>query len=62
MIWYGFCYRNNLFDSVSLRLHVQFHKAIPTAASIVLDTYVGGQGLSFRKNEKEIVHGNEVSR
>lgn len=52
LIWYGFCYRNNLYDSVSLRLHVQFHPSLPTASSIVLDTYVGGQGLSFRKNDK----------
>jgi hypothetical protein len=49
LIWYGFTYPDNLYDSVSLRLHVQFGPLRP-AREVVLDTYVGGQGLSFRKN------------
>ena len=51
LIWYGFCYQNNLYDSVTLRLHVVFsHKKRPEAKDLILDTYVGGQGLTFRKN------------
>jgi hypothetical protein len=48
LIWYGFTYPNNLYDSVSFRLQVQFNKLRP-ANEIVLDSYVGGQGLSFKK-------------
>jgi hypothetical protein len=48
MIWYGFTYRDNLYDSVSFRLQVQFGELRP-ASEIVLDSYVGGQGLSFKK-------------
>lgn len=64
LVWYGFCYRNNLFDSVSLRLHVKFTKEMPQAKDMVLDTYIGGQGMAFRKgnNSKEMVQANEVSR
>jgi len=50
LVWYGFTYRNNLYDSVSLRLHVQFMPEMRPAREVVLDTYVGGQGLSFRKD------------
>jgi hypothetical protein len=50
LVWYGFTYPDNLYDSVTLRLHVQFGPLRP-AREIVLDTYVGGQGRSFRKNE-----------
>lgn len=48
LIWYGFTYSDNLYDSVSFRLQVQFNKLRP-AKEIVLDSYVGGQGLSFKK-------------
>lgn len=51
LIWYGFAYPDNLYDSVTFRLHVQFGSLRP-AREIVLDTYVGGQGLSFRKNDQ----------
>lgn len=61
LIWYGFTYPDNLYDSVSLRLHVQFGP-LRAAKEIVLDSYVGGQGLSFRKNENEMVKDTEVSR
>ena len=54
MVWYGFTYPDNLYDSVTVRLHVKFGPLRP-AREIVLDTYVGGQGLSFRKNEDEVV-------
>ena len=33
-----------------------------TTKDIVLDTYVGGQGLCFKKNEEEYVQPEEVSR
>jgi hypothetical protein len=55
LVWYGFTYPNNLYDSVSFRLHVQFHAQMRPAREVVLDTYVGGQGLSFKKNENEVV-------
>jgi hypothetical protein len=61
LIWYGFAYENNLYDSVALRLQVQFDH-FRNASDMVLDTYVGGQGLSFRKNEKEFVKDTEISR
>lgn len=61
LVWYGFTYPNNLYDSVAFRLHVQFG-ALRPAREMVLDTYVGGQGLSFRKNEEEMVKDTEVSR
>lgn len=48
LIWYGFCYPNNLYDSVTVRLQVQFGSLRP-AKEIVLDSYIGGQGLSFKK-------------
>ena len=61
LIWYGFAYPDNLHDSVTFRLHVQFG-ALRPAREIVLDSYVGGQGLSFRKNDQELVLETEVSR
>ena len=54
LVWYGFTYPDNLFDSVTLRLHVKFG-ALRPAREIVLDTYIGGQGLSFKKNDNEVV-------
>jgi hypothetical protein len=51
LVWYGFTFRDNLYDSVSLRLQVKFPAAMPKPEEIVLDTYVGGQGLCFRKGE-----------
>ena len=50
LIWYGFCYPDNLHDSVTLRLHVQFTSSLRPASEVVIDSYVGGQGLSFKKN------------
>lgn len=55
MVWYGFTYPNNLYDSVTLRLQALFSEKRPPAKDIVLDTYVGGQGLVFKKNEEEVV-------
>jgi hemolysin activation/secretion protein len=55
LIWYGFSYRNNLYDSVTLRLQVQFTKELRKAKDVILDTYVGGQGRAFRKNDGEWV-------
>ena len=54
LIWYGFTYPDNLHDSVTLRLHVQFGQFRP-AREMVLDSYIGGRGLSFKKNELETV-------
>jgi hypothetical protein len=50
LVWYGFTYRNNLYDSVTIRLQANFPKSKPKAKDIILDTYVGGQGLCFKKN------------
>ncbi len=50
LVWYGFTYRDNLYDSVTLRLQANFPQEKPKARNIVLDTYVGGQGLCFKKN------------
>jgi hypothetical protein len=50
LVWYGFAYPNNLYDSVTLRLQASFPANKPKAKDIVLDTYVGGQGLCFKKN------------
>lgn len=52
LVWYGFTYPNNLYDSVTLRLQANFPVARPKVREIVLDTYVGGQGLCFKKNEE----------
>lgn len=50
LVWYGFTYPNNLYDSVTLRLQVNFPEGRPKAKNIILDTYIGGQGLCFKKN------------
>jgi hypothetical protein len=50
LVWYGFTYRDNLYDSVTLRLQANFPQYKPKAKDILLDTYVGGQGLCFKKN------------
>lgn len=62
LVWYGFAYRDNLYDSVTLRLQAHFPPQLPKPKDIVLDTYVGGQGLCFKKNEEEYVQPEEVSR
>lgn len=62
IVWYGFTYRDNLFDSVTLRLQALFSEKRPEAKDIVLDTYVGGQGLFFKKNEHDVVKPEEVSK
>jgi hypothetical protein len=49
LVWYGFTYENNLHDSVSFRLQVKFDDFRP-APEIVLDSYIAGMGLSFKKN------------
>lgn len=58
LVWYGFCYPNNLYDSVTLRLQANFPSSKPKGSQILLDTYVGGQGLCFKKNEEEYVQAN----
>jgi hypothetical protein len=50
LVWYGFTYRDNLYDSVTLRLQANFPQEKPKVKDIILDTYVGGQGLCFKKN------------
>ena len=62
LVWYGFTYQDNLFDSVALRIQALFSEKRPEAKNIVLDTYVGGQGLCFKKNEHEVVKPEEVSK
>ena len=50
LVWYGFTYRDNLYDSVTLRLQANFPEKQPKAKDVLLDSYVGGQGLCFKKN------------